>query len=842
MQLKDTTATKHTLSNGLTIILEADATAPVVSTQLWVETGSKHEGNYLGSGISHLVEHMVFKGTQNYDGDALSQEVQAKGGSWNAYTSNDRTVYYIDGPSDSTAFFIDVLLEMGFKPSFPVEEFEKEKDVIRREIDMGNDSSSRQFYQEIAKTIYTKDDRRHPVIGHLELFNKLTHEDMLDYHRSRYTTENAFLCISGNIDKNEILEILKTYETSIPRHFIRPVQPSIEPKQLHPRKHVSYFKLEGSQFAYTWQIPEQEHPDSPALELAGIILGYGLASRLYQRLRNEKKLCDSISAGAFVTSQSPGEFYISGSSSSDKLPKLEREILAEIELLLKEDLSEELKKAKRQLLSYYIKSLSTASSRASNLAENWMECRDLNQTQQEWKIVEKIKQEDIRNVVQQWLITNSNRSTIYMHPEEEKPKNHTSTQESEQKEQVEEHQLSNGIKVLLYKENRLPLVSMQAIFSAGKWTEKAETAGLRKLFSTVWTKGAGAKNAEMIAAEIDSCGASLSASHGNNTLSLSASCLEEDTEKVVDLMMDCLKSPHFDPAVIEREKAEQLKSAKNAELDPGSLAAKHSANQLFGNQGLGISNLGSEKTLESIQAEDLKNYHQQFVHAGEMTLAIFGAIDSKKLLATIEKGLESMPRQKITTPPKQPILAASKKNYELDKTQAVLMLSFPTCGIKHEDRYALQLLEAWCSDMSGPLFTQIREELGLAYFVSCYSKMILDTGSIHFYLGTSPEQIEQAKEKLYAILAEIAEKGMDENALERVKMSWKAKEALANQNLEIRTISAASDYHLGFGLDYSKKRMQQINAITTAEIQKIANKYWGKQQATEVIVQPPRSA
>ncbi|MGC4015654.1 MAG: pitrilysin family protein [Luteolibacter sp.] len=139
MEYPVVTATSETLPNGLSLILDPDPSAPVVSAQIWVETGSMHEGDRLGSGISHFLEHMVFKGTRDYDGETLANTVQAAGGHWNAYTSFDRTVYYIDGPSSSLPEFLKILTGLVFFPTLPEAEFEKEKDVIRREIDMGLD-------------------------------------------------------------------------------------------------------------------------------------------------------------------------------------------------------------------------------------------------------------------------------------------------------------------------------------------------------------------------------------------------------------------------------------------------------------------------------------------------------------------------------------------------------------------------------------------------------------------------------------------------------------------------------------------------------------------------------
>jgi zinc protease len=196
-------ATVETLPNGLTLILDPDPAAPVVSTQLWVETGSIHEDQHLGSGISHFLEHMVFKGTRDFTGEELADAVPAAGGHWNAYTTFERTVYFIDGPSASMDLFLKCLTGLVFFPTLPEDEFEKEKDVIRHEIDMGLDDPDNVATRLALATIYQLDPRRHPVIGNRHRFDLLSHADLLDYQRRRYTTDRSFVVISGDFDPDE---------------------------------------------------------------------------------------------------------------------------------------------------------------------------------------------------------------------------------------------------------------------------------------------------------------------------------------------------------------------------------------------------------------------------------------------------------------------------------------------------------------------------------------------------------------------------------------------------------------------------------------------------------------
>ncbi|MBT6957339.1 MAG: insulinase family protein, partial [Opitutae bacterium] len=126
-----------TLENGLTVLHVADQSTKLISAQVWVKTGSIHEGPFTGAGLSHYLEHMLFKGTEKRAGSTISEEVQAAGGNINAYTTFDRTVYHIDGPSESIDIFMDVLSDICFHSTLPAKEVIKERDVILREIDMG---------------------------------------------------------------------------------------------------------------------------------------------------------------------------------------------------------------------------------------------------------------------------------------------------------------------------------------------------------------------------------------------------------------------------------------------------------------------------------------------------------------------------------------------------------------------------------------------------------------------------------------------------------------------------------------------------------------------------------
>src|SRR5438045_8078625 len=149
-----------TLENGLTIIVREDHSAPVVSAQAWCMAGSIHEGKWLGAGLSHVLEHMLFKGTATRPGSRIDQEVQEAGGYMNAYTSFDRTVYHIDVPNTGATTAIDILCDIMQNAALPPDELAKEMDVIRREMDMCQDDPGRRSGRRLFETAYTRSHYR----------------------------------------------------------------------------------------------------------------------------------------------------------------------------------------------------------------------------------------------------------------------------------------------------------------------------------------------------------------------------------------------------------------------------------------------------------------------------------------------------------------------------------------------------------------------------------------------------------------------------------------------------------------------------------------------------------
>src|SRR5438034_489701 len=235
------TAQKWILPNGLTIIVQEDHSAPVASVQALCSTGSIYEDQHMGAGLSHILEHMLFKGTKTRSSNEIAQRIQDVGGYINAYTSFDRTVFWIDVPKDGVATALDVLADAMMNSTLPPEEYQKEQEVIRREFAMGMDDPDRMAGLLLFATAYERHPYRFPVIGELEIYNQLTQEQVMQYYKTRYVPNNLTFVIVGDVDaekvRQQLAELFKSYpEKSIKQQLI-PTQP---PQHGQPELHQQF--------------------------------------------------------------------------------------------------------------------------------------------------------------------------------------------------------------------------------------------------------------------------------------------------------------------------------------------------------------------------------------------------------------------------------------------------------------------------------------------------------------------------------------------------------------------------------------------------------------------------
>src|SRR5438105_12460660 len=488
------TAQKWILSNGLTIIVQEDRSAPVASVQAWCATGSVYEDQHLGAGLSHILEHMLFKGTKTRSTNQIAQKIQDVGGYINAYTSFDRTVFWIDVPKDGVPTALDILADATMNSTLPPEEYQKEQEVIRREFAMGMDDPDRMTGLLLFATAYQRHPYRFPVIGEIEIYNQLTQEQVMQYYKTRYVPNNLTFTIVGDVDAEKVRQQLAELFKPYPEKSLKPLFIPAEPPQLGRREVNQEFATELTHLSMAWHIPELTNPDVPALDLLSTILGDGRSSRLYRRVREEAGLAFGIGAFSY-TPGDPGLFGIDATLDPKKREAAEQLVLRMLDEVKQSGVTaEELMKAKKMSLSHQLVALTTMRGQASDIGSNWLLTRNLNFSRDYLDAVQKVTLDDIKRVAAHYL-TNENLTVISLNPKGSAlPKAEAAIPISAG--EVQKFELSNGLRVLVREDARLPLVAMGAVFRSGLLAETPQTNGITRLMAKALLKGTTTRTAE----------------------------------------------------------------------------------------------------------------------------------------------------------------------------------------------------------------------------------------------------------------------------------------------------------------------------------------------------------
>ena len=813
------------LDNGLTIIVREDHSAPVVSVQAWAKTGSIHEGEWLGAGLSHILEHMLFKGTETRGVGRIDQEVQEAGGYMNAYTSFDRTVYHIDVPNTGSRVAINILCDIMQHATLPESELAKELDVIRREIDMGHDDPGRRAGRRLFEVAYTTSPYRHTVIGYPDIFNELRREDIFGYYRARYIPHNIFYVIVGDVDAAEVIDqVAAAFETNKCKPA-PPVLLPVEPRQTAPREILEEASIQLGHLHYSWHVPDVRHPDMPSLDVLATLLGSGRSSRLYQNVRERKGLVNTADAWTYTPTES-GLFGISAVVNADKFDGARKALLEELDLLKSGQVEPaELNKVVKQFVSATLGIRKTMEGQAQNLGGCWISVNDLDFTDRYLEAVKRVTPEDIHCAANEYL-SEDNRTLYALLPAGTTPvvKNasvqHASTA-------IQKIELPNGLRLLVKEDHRLPFVQLRALFQGGVLSEKMGNNGITQLMAKLLVKGTTNRTGQQIAEQIESVGGGIDAYGGNNSFGVSLEVLNADLALGLEMLADVILHPSFPETALERQRVVQHAALKAQQDKLLQSTFRLMRNNLFGGQGYGLDTLGTEESLDKLGADDLAMFHQRHAVPNNAVLAVFGDVKTKDIRAEVERTFGLWPagngfRVPNLLPPGEGMRRVINKR---DKEQAVAVLGYRGCTFFDEDRYALELLCEACSDLGSRLFMRIREELGLAYYVGAQSHPGFTPGFVAFYAGTEPGQLELLEEELLKEVAKLRQDGLTDGELRRAKAKVIGQRKIGRQDLGGLATMTGLDELYGLGFPASEEDDEKYESVTARQIQSVAQKH-----------------
>lgn len=865
---------KMQLRNGMKVHLFPTYKSPVLALYLWVNTGSadEKEGE---EGISHFIEHLLFKGTEKYKVGEIASVIEGSGGSLNAYTSLDQTVFHITISRDYYSLAIDTLFQMVGRPLFDSREIDNEREVVLEEIKRSMDSPYREAGKLLFSTVYKKHPYGVPVIGYAENIKTLSPEKIKNFFESRYSPQNMSLYIVGDMNEKEIKKEIKKQSKIIAPRKLKPIKRFSEETQSEP-----FFKCEQREFKETvlhmaWRVPCAKSKDAPALEVLALILGQGESSRLFRRLKLQTGLVTSVGCSYYALIDE-GLFTISltieEKNMSEALHILGEELA---QFLIEGPTQEELNKARHLLECEELYSIETVDGKAQRLGHDaqvfgnpeyfqiflkkvrQITLRDIYHITHKYLRAEKTsvvcvspeKSEYIEKNVKEWIegykLACAFSSLFKVKRDKDLKKLSEKSKDSDFLHKIKKPKtcsperviLESGAKAIYYPNSDSQIFSLHLGFLGGSRCEDVMQQGLSELVSATLLSGTQQYSEIEIKTLLDNKGISLHPFAGKNTMGLTVSALSQQLSLSRELLFDVIANVKFDEGAVEREKLQLLNMIKIKKDFPDQVVMSLFCKNLFKNHPYGRDPLGTEESVKKLTREDVSNHWKKIIAQKNLCVSVSGNFELEEMKSSLHSHIGQLPIG--NTMDMNDSLESLEEDVfvfeELHKEQSHIMYGMSGLRFGDSQKYALQVLQAILAGQGGRLFTELRDKASLAYTVAPVRMEGVDTGFFGAYIGCSPEKSQKSIAMIKQEFCKISESKVSTLELERAK-----KFLIGKHDIGLQKNSSIANYILFneiYGASYKElwDYKKYISSVTEDEVLNIAKKLFSQHKVTVAV-------
>ena len=831
---------RRVLPNGLEVLYSHRPGIGLCTVQAWVRTGSVQEGRWEGSGISHYLEHMVFKGTARFTNRELTEAVHRAGGYANAYTTFDRTVYHVDAPEEGFEAAMEVVSDMVFAPTLTDADAKLEREVILREIAMRDDEHDSVLAESVLAEAVRAHPLRHPVIGHRELFVRLSPDDLRSYHAGRYVPDNVVLALGGSMEPAAAFAEAERWFGRFERRPLRAVASLAELPSAGVRRADLVRDVSTSKGVACWSVPGLFAEGRLAIDLFLGVLGAGNSSLLWSELRERRQIVHSIDASAFgIREQGLAWFGWAAGADADagQVEAAMREVLDR--LLQRGVTAAELSKVRRQAAVSMVNGQKNIHGLVGRTAYAACIGHDLHWP---WRGVEELARltpADLDREARRWLRPEvatygtlrgqvAAASAPSVRPAAVVP------------DRFEVMTLENGVRVVLQPDGSIPKAAVGVFLAAGPAYEQAATRGTTGLFATLLTRDTFRRTKEEVSLAVDAMGATFTEMASQLSCGLWGEALSSDFGAMSELVADGVLGPKFLPATMELERAAAITACKDAEDDIVEQARLRLFRQFFGEHPLAIDTQGNATTLARIQPADLGAAHQAWVVAGNLVVGIAGDFDRRQALEFVHARFGSLPKLPFAarTLPRHEPFAARAVVEQAPGEQAVVAIAFPHCGFGPDEVVAANVAEELLSGMASGLFRRVREEKGMAYFVGASRVEVVDQGMFYLYAGTAPAMAEAVVKEMLAELARLRRGDFRPDEIEDAKRRMRVARRQGRQSAGARLRAALIREVAGLGANFDAEWERRMALTDAAAVAGFARRYLDPKLAQQLIVLP----
>lgn len=859
---------KFHLSNKLKVLLVENHKAPVVTIQTWVKTGSADEVKGQ-EGLSHFIEHLLFKGTKKYKVGEVAKVIEGAGGELNAYTSFDQTVFYMTLSSQYVDLGLDAMSEMVGRPLFDKIEVDNEREVVIEEIKRSNDSPSRKSSRLLFESVYKNYPYSRPVIGYDHIIHNTPVEKIKKLFHDRYCPENMYLLVVGDFNTNELKQKIKENFSDL-KGKLKKIKRPIETPQTEPIIAIEKSTFKESYLNVAWKTLGATNDELIGLDLLSYILSYGDNTRLIQALRLKKALVNEIGASQF-TSIGPGFFSVTAYLDLKNLEEALNETANELMYIMaQEPAEEELKKAITQLESteYYQETMDSIARKVGN---NQFMYNDPEHFKKYLKKMKSIKPEQLSKLAKKFLSPKNLTLTLVYPETENSPKNlleswvndytnaHSFIKDekvlkfkSENKNSSLEFKKtkpfvkSNETKVIEHKSGAKLLfkpipgthvVSARVGFLGGLRADPRDKVGVSELISKTWISGTKTKNESEIADILENNAAYMSPFSGRNSFGMHFQMLNQVEGKLGDLFEDVMVNASFPKEEFEREKNILSHQLQTLNDHPSSLVFSDFMKCMYGEHPYANETYGTVESLSKITQNDLSKLVSTYANPKNLTVCVAGGFDEQLWLDRFDKVISKMNKgEKFDKKFEHDSILQDQKTFKLlNKEQSHLVYGFKGLSMYDDRRHALTVMQTVLSGQGGRLFINLRDKASLAYSVSPVRMDGIETGYFGAYIGCSPNKGTKALEMMKAEFDSLMDKKIPEEELDRAKKNIIGKHDIGTQKTSNVSSLILFDEIYGISHKEPKEFAEIIKSITAADIQKLAQHLFSQSSVKSAV-------
>lgn len=884
---------KTELDNGAKLICGYIPESSLVAVQVRVLSGLSNEGEYAGTGISHFLEHLLFKGTDKYNSEDLRKKIKHMGGVVNGATGLDSAYYYMMVPNDQLETALRLLLDMVTQLVFTDEEMEMEREVILKEIRLKEDDPADKRISLLFSEVYKTHVYGYPIIGWEERLKKLTREDLMSYHSLAYGAGGMVVGVVGGVPLEESVPmsaaILREYTggrknvTDIPR----------EPSQKEVREAEFGADITLGYLAMGFNTTSLYSEDLYPVDVLSVLLGNGKDSRLYKSLVEDKELLYDVSSFNY-TPKYPGVFIITGIGEPEKIKEARDEIFKIIDdLKYNGVLENELQRAKNLVVSEYLHSNEKIIDIDSAMTNSEMLMNDPLFFRKYVNKIQEVKKDDVESMLPKYF-SEKKSTTVFLMPNEQRDiiktelklkgdpdEKNEKTKDKKKKDErrtskiakgitegverikeffksdpgkISEERtvrlegappaeekavtLKNGLKIIFRKQARLPLVSITFAAKGGLRAENIENNGISNLTAALLLKGTSSRSGEEIVSEIEEYGGMINTFSGMNSIGVTLDLLSEQAGMGIDIIEDILKNSIFPEEEIIKLKKKIIAGIDESDKDIFENGTNHLRKLLYGNDPYGMKISGRVDTVGRVSREEILSFYRERIVPAGSVITVCGDIDIENELKDLEKRFSGWKGSSMIMEGKDSLPIEKKRMFEtkMSKQQALLLAGFRGVTIRDSRKYPLSVISALLSGSDGLLFFTAREKQGIAYTSGAVNVPAVDPGFFAIYIATTEENLNEAGEAVDEVIGMVREGKIDEYDIESSKNRLVTQNALSVETNSSISLRMALDELYGLGYDDYLSYPSKIKKVSGEDIVSVAKDMLDPDKSAVVVV------